>query len=100
MNGKPFILSIALGSSVAVNTIIGIPDIKSLGGVLDFVDNVLILKFAKIKFCLHGGCADNGLPPSVNFDPSTFVRTPTLQPVEAVHSQNMVTATSVDTAAA
>lgn len=95
LNGKPFILSLALGSSVAVNTIIGIPDLKLLGGVLDFVDNVLILKSAKIKFLLHGGRADGGLPSSVTFDPSSFVRPPASQPVVAAHTPVMITTTDI-----
>ncbi|GFH50451.1 predicted protein [Chaetoceros tenuissimus] len=98
-NEKPFILSIALGSSVAVNTIIGIPDIKMLGGVIDFVDNVLTLKFAKIKFCLHGGRADGGLPPSITFDSSSFVRPQASQPVDDTQTQTLVTAVSMDMAA-
>lgn len=99
-NGNPFILSIALGSSVAVNTIIGVPDIKMLGGVLDFVDNVLTLKFAKIKFRLHGGRADGGLPPSVTFDSSSFVRPQASQSIDDTHTQTLVTAVTMDTAAA
>ncbi|GFH48490.1 predicted protein [Chaetoceros tenuissimus] len=99
-NGNPFILSIALGSSVAVNTIIGVPDIKMLGGVLDFVDNVLTLKFAKIKFRLHGGRADSGLPSSVTFDSSSFVRPQASQSIDDTHTQTLVTAVTMDVAAA
>lgn len=94
-DGKPFILSIALGSSVAVNTIIGIPDLKLLGGILDFVDNILILKSAKIKFLLHGGRADGGLPSSITFDPSSFVRPQASQPVDATHNPVMITTTDI-----
>ena len=98
-NEKPFILSIALGSSVAVNTIIGIPDIKMLGGVIDFVDNALTLKFVKIKFCLHGGHADGGLPPSITFDSSSFVHPQASQPVDDTQTQTLVTAVTMDAAA-
>jgi hypothetical protein len=74
VDDKPFILSVALGTSVAVNTIIGIPDIIALGGILDFVNNVLTLQSGKIKFRLHGGRADTGLPENTSFDSSDFVR--------------------------
>ena len=74
-----------------MNTIIGILDIKLLSSVLDFVDNVLTLKFAKIKFRIHGGCADNDLPSSITFDPSTFICRLAVQSVQAAHSLSLVT---------
>ena len=63
------------------------------------MDNVLILKSAKIKFLLHGGRADGGLPSSITFDSSSFVRPQASQPVDDTQTQTLVTAVSMDMAA-
>jgi hypothetical protein len=73
-DSTPFILSFALGADVAVNAIMGLPDIKALGGVLDFNSNTFKCSNLNTTFPLHGNLADTGIPSSVNFDPSKFIR--------------------------
>lgn len=86
-NGQPYILAIVLGSDVAVNTILGIPDIHKeyLGGVIDINDMKFSCKGIGQIFRLQGGCADTGLPATIDFSASDFIRptsasTPQLSP--------------------
>lgn len=75
-NGQPYILSIALGSDVAVNTILGIPDMHKdcLGSVIDINDMKFQCKGISQSFRLLGGRADTGLPANIDFSLSDFIR--------------------------
>ena len=75
-NGQPYILSIALGRDVAVNTILGIPDMHKdcLGSVIDIHDMRFNCKSISHNFRLFGGRADTGLPDNINFSSSDFIR--------------------------
>lgn len=74
LNGKKVLLSFGLGDSVAVNSIVGIPTIKSWKSVFDFGSDTLVAKSLNREFPLIYEATKHGLPPGVNFSSTDFVR--------------------------
>ena len=73
-NAKRVILSFGLGDSVAVNSIVGIPTIKTWRSMFDFESNVLVARGINTKFPMIYEATKQGLPPGITFSPVDFVR--------------------------
>ena len=67
MTGKKVLLSFGLGDSIAVNSIVGVPTIKSWKTVLDFTSDTLLVKGLNTEFLLVYEATKHGLPPGVEF---------------------------------
>ena len=71
-DGKNVILSFGLGTSVTVNSIMGIPAIKAWKCLLDFECNELIFRGIKTEFPLVYEATKQGLPSGVMFNAVDF----------------------------
>jgi len=86
-DGNPLIISFGLGSSVAVNAIIGLPTIKAWACIIDFTNDTMSSALLGLRFKLHSAPANAGLPSGVTFESTEFIR-----PLVAVMNSHNVTA--------
>ena len=73
-NRKMITISFGLGDSISVNAIIGLPTFKAWELVLDLSADRVSSKPLDVDFALLYQHAATGLPPTVTFDASDFVR--------------------------
>ena len=74
-DGSNYILSLGLGKTVAVNTLIGMPTIKNdLQIIMDFSNNMARSTTVGIQFPIQYEQAECGLPNGTQFDTSEFQR--------------------------
>lgn len=74
INNIPQTLSFGLGSSIAVNGLIGLPQLRKWKIVMDFDSNIAFSKNMKLSWTMEYVDAARGLPPQVDFDSSKFIR--------------------------
>ena len=74
IDNQPITLSFGLGNEVAVNAIIGKPTLKAWKGCIDFASNTFTSEALRLSFDMEYKMADSGLPKSVVFDSTGFVR--------------------------
>ena len=72
--GKPATLKFGLGKDVQVNAIVGMPTWKAWGLILDLHNDRCHSAILNLWFPVLFGDAASGLPPSVKFSSSDFVR--------------------------
>ncbi len=80
-DGKRAIISFGLGKDIAVNSIIGMPTIRKWGMNLCFMTSTITANHIKVRFSTEYARSKHGLPPSVQFDSSEFVR-PLVNPAQ------------------
>jgi hypothetical protein len=73
-DGKPILLSIALGNDVSTNTIFGLPTLDSLQLTWDFSTNTATSKCCGNTFTIQRRGSKRGLPDNVHFDTNEFER--------------------------
>ena len=73
-DGKQVSLSFGLGNEVAVNAIVGKPTLKAWKGCIDFSNDMFTSEVLRLSFAMEYKMADTGLPPTVMFDSTSFVR--------------------------
>ena len=73
-NGQRAVISFGLGRDIAVNSIIGVPTIRKWGMSMCFMSNTITAHHIKVKFSTVYERSKNGLPSSVEFDSSEFIR--------------------------
>ena len=83
-DGTQATLKFGLGKDIQVNAIVGIPTIKEWELILDLKRDKCISELFNIWFPLDYDNAAAGLPPSVTFDHSDFVRPPCSNPTGAM----------------
>ena len=68
------VLSFGLGVSVAINSIIGIPNLRQWSGILDLGEIKLTAHSMKVKFSLNYKLTPQGLPDTVSFTLDDFAQ--------------------------
>ena len=71
---KPVTISFGLSNEVAVNAIVGKPTLKLWKGCIDFSTDTFTSEVLQLSFSMEYKMADTGLPSSVVFDSTKFVR--------------------------
>lgn len=74
IDNTPQTISFGLGNSIAVNGLIGLPQLKKWKMILDFDTNTASSKNIKLSWIMEFVDAARGLPSQVHFDSSKFVR--------------------------
>jgi len=73
-DGTPITLAFGLGTSIAVNTIIGLPTIRKWKACIDVGQDIVNSKLMNLIFPIHYHSADSGLPDNTVFTSKEFCR--------------------------